>query len=100
MLLNSRKGWGIAAICLMLVLSPAGADDPLSAANAAVSNILFEYDADDFATFAINDRGFVDISFAQNTPDPLYSEILGKLRSHPDIKGVLPGKGGPVCARF
>jgi len=75
-------------------------DDPVSRANAAVSNILFDYDADQFASFLIRDDGFVDITFARNTPDALYSEMLGKLRAHPDIKGVLPGKGGPVCSQF
>ncbi len=75
-------------------------DDPASRANAAVSNILFDYDADQFASFAIRDDGFVDITFARNTPDVLYAEMINKLRAHPDIKGVLPGKGGPVCSQF
>lgn len=75
-------------------------DDPVSRASAAVSNILFDNDADEFASFAIRDDGFVDIVFARNTPDAVYGDMIGKLRAHPDIKGVLPGKGGPVCSRF
>lgn len=76
------------------------ADDALSKTNAAVTDVLFEYDADEFASYAIRNDGFLDITFARNTPDALYSEILNKLQKHPDIKGVLAGKGGPSCSRF
>jgi len=79
---------------------PAVAEDAVSKASAAVSGVLFDYDGDEFASYAIRDSGFVDITFASNTPDALYGEILNKLQMHPDIKGVLSGKGGPVCSRF
>jgi len=80
--------------------APAVADDTQSQAGTAVSGILFDYDGDKFATYVVKDNGYVDITFASNTPDPLYGEILNKLRTHPDIKGVLSGKGGPVCSLF
>jgi len=35
--------------------------------------------------------------FARNIPDALYREILTKLQNHPDVDGVLSGKGGPPC---
>lgn len=76
------------------------AEDAPSKTSAAVTNILFEYDADEFASYGIRGDGFLDITFAHNTPDALYSEILNKLQTHPDIKGVLAGKGGPTCLRF
>lgn len=76
------------------------AEDALSKTSSAVANILFEHDADEFASYSIKDNGFLDITFARNTPDALYSEILNKLQKHPDIKGVLAGKGGPSCPRF
>ena len=99
---NGIRGFFLAVLaCAGLCGSLSHADDdPVFKASAAVSNILFDYDADQFASFAIRDDGFVDITFARNTPDALYSEMLGKLRAHPDIKGVLPGKGGPVCSQF
>lgn len=81
-------------------MTPARANDPASAASAAVSGILFDYDADEFASYVINDKGHVDITFARNTPDALYSEILNKLQTHPGIKSVLAGRGGPTCSRF
>lgn len=63
-----------------------------------MANVLFEYDgADEFAAFKVNEDGFVDITFARNTPDKLYGEVLTKLQNHPDIDGVLSGKGGPTC---
>lgn len=80
--------------------SPVLAEDATSRTSAAVTNILFEYDADDSASYSIRDNGFLDITFARNTPDALYSEILNKLKNHPDIKGVLAGRGGPTCSRF
>jgi hypothetical protein len=80
--------------------TPVRAEDAASAASAAVSEILFDYDADEFATYAIKDSGHVDITFARNTPDALYSEILNKLQTHAGIKSVLAGRGGPTCSRF
>lgn len=80
---------------------PAYADSGAEAkANAAVAAILFDADADDFASYRVDERGQVDLLFASNTPDAIYSELLGKLQSHPDIKSVLVGKGGPACPRF
>lgn len=69
-----------------------------SKADGAVANILFEYDgAEEFASYAVREDGFVDITFARNMPDALYSELLAKLQNNPDIPGVLAGKGGRVC---
>jgi hypothetical protein len=75
-------------------------EDPQSVANAAVAGILFDYGAEEFTSYRIRDDGFADITFARNTPDALYSEILNKLQHHPGIPGVLAGKGGPVCRAF
>ncbi len=69
-------------------------------ADSAVSQILFNEDADEFASYRVKRNGYVDITFASNTPDAVYSALLDKLKSHPDIKGVLAGKGGPACKRF
>jgi hypothetical protein len=76
------------------------AEDAQSKTSAAVTNILFEHEADEFASYSIRDNGYVDITFARNTPDEVYSRILNKLQSHPDIKGVLAGRDGPTCSRF
>ena len=96
----------VSYLCAMLVTcgiagtSPIHAEDGLSKTSSAITNILFEYDAGEFTSYGIRDDGFLDITFARNTPDALYSEILNKLQKHPDIKGVLAGKGGPSCPRF
>jgi hypothetical protein len=66
----------------------------------AVTAILFDHEAEEFATYRISDKGYVDIGFARNTPDLIYSVILNKLLHHPDIPEVLAGKGGPTCSRF
>lgn len=72
--------------------------DALSKADLAVANILFDFDgSDQFASYRVNDDGFVDIIFARNMPDKVYSELLSRLQNHPDINGVLSGKGGPAC---
>jgi len=84
-----------------LSLQPVQANDRLQLADEAVANILFDYDGSfEFASYKVNETGFVDITFASNTPDSLYSEILNKLESHPAIDGVLSGKGGPTCELF
>lgn len=92
--------FAVLVTCAIAGTGPVLAEDALSKTNSAVTSILFEYDADEFASYGIRDDGFLDISFARNTPDALYSEILNKLQKHPDIKGVLAGKGGPNCPRF
>ena len=94
----------ITALTLLSVLSasPAWAeDDAQSKADRAVANLLFEYEgAEEFASYLIRPDGLADISFASNMPDALYSELLGKLQKHPDINGVIAGKGGRACRRF
>ncbi len=76
-------------------------DDAQSKADRAVANLLFEYDgAEEFASYLIRPDGLADISFASNMPDALYSELLAKLQKHPDINGVIAGKGGRACRRF
>ena len=76
-------------------------DDAQTKADRAVANLLFEYDgAEEFASYLIRPDGLADISFASNMPDALYSELLGKLQKHPDITGVIAGKGGRACKRF
>ncbi|MGM0678473.1 MAG: hypothetical protein ACQESY_01220 [Pseudomonadota bacterium] len=82
-------------------MQPVQANDRLQLADEAVANILFDYDGSfEFASYKVDENGFVDITFASNTPASLYSEILDKLESHPAIDGVLSGKGGPSCDLF
>ena len=76
------------------------AEDVTSKANLAAANVIFDHDAHEFSSYSVNDDGFLDITFASNTPDVLYSGILKDLQKHPDIKGVLAGKNGPVCSTF
>jgi hypothetical protein len=72
--------------------------DAQSKADEAVAVTLFEYEgSDEFASYRVNEDGFVDIVFARNMPDKLYAELLTKLQNHPNIDGVLAGKGGPLC---
>ena len=76
-------------------------DDAQTKADRAVANLLFEYDgAEEFASYLIRPDGLADISFASNMPDALYRELLAKLQKHPDINGVIAGKGGRACKRF
>lgn len=80
-------------------ITAAYALDAETKATNAVTSILFEAEADDIASYKINEDGFLDITFASNTPDLLYSLLLNKFLRHPDIKGVLAGRGGPSCSR-
>lgn len=93
----------ICALLGALSASPTWAEeeDAQSKADRAVANLLFEYEgAEEFASYLIRTDGLADISFASNMPDALYSELLGKLQKHPDINGVIAGKGGRACRRF
>ena len=76
-------------------------DLPQNNADAAVANILFDYEySEEYTSYLVRDNGFVDVTFAQNIPTDLYNEIVSKLNNHPDIKGVLAGTTGSYCARF
>lgn len=99
---NVLKHLSIGMLLLGLVFNQyVQAEDKLQLADSAVANILFDYDGSfEFASYKVNSSGFVDITFARNMPDTLYSEILKKLQEHPDISGVLAGKGGPTCSLF
>lgn len=94
----------ITVFSLLSALSvlPAWAEeDAQSKAHRAVANLLFEYEgAEEFASYLIRPDGLADISFASNMRDALYSDLLGKLQKHPDINGVIAGKGGRACRRF
>lgn len=101
--MRARLICGVTALVLVFAVSGgrlAIADDVLTKATTAVTDIIFNYEADEFSSYNVQEDGFVDINFASNTPDKLYSEILAKLQSHPDIKGVLAGKNGPACPLF
>ena len=73
--------------------------DAQSKADSAVANILFDYEyGSEIASYRIDEDGFVNMEFARNTPDNIYGEILTKIKSHPDVKGVLASKSAPACA--
>jgi len=85
------------SLCLIVVSFSVHADK-LDQADAAVAEILFEYDgSQEFASYRVSESGDVDILFAVNMPDDLYAEIITKLNEHKDISSVLAGKGGPAC---
>jgi hypothetical protein len=85
--------------CLLVASAAVSADeDRQSRADAAVANILFDYDyGSEFASYRVNEDGFVDIIMASNTPSQVYVEILNRLENHPDIDGVLASNSGPAC---
>ena len=88
-------------LCCLLSFASILHADELERADAAVANILFEYDgSEEYATYKANEDGSVDLVFASNTPNKIYEDILNQLQNHPHISSVLAGKGGPVCKLF
>jgi len=87
-----------AALGLHLSLPASAEEDPLSKATSAVTAIIFDAGGEEFMSYNVHEDGYVDVTFARNTPDPIYSAILQKLRSHPDIHGVMAGRDGPTCS--
>jgi len=64
----------------------------------AVTNILFDENMEN-VYYSFRSDGFVDIWFGPAVPDKDYSRILERLRKHPDIPGVLAGRGSKnYCA--
>lgn len=62
------------------------------AADAALADILFDMDLEN-VSYALRSDGFVDITFGPSVPNDLYLEAVDRLREHPDIPGVLAGRG-------
>ena len=88
-------------LALLIGSAPVFANESEAKASEAVANVLFDFDgSNEFVSYIVRPDGFVDAVFARNTPEPLYTDVVAKLRAHPDIKGVLAGRGGPVCSRF
>ncbi len=57
-------------VCIALVASAVvHADGELDKASAALTGILFEFSAEEFTSYSIKEDGWVDITFASNTPD-------------------------------
>lgn len=90
---------GLTLLVILICWHPGYAEeDAQSKADIAVANILFDYDfGSEFASYRINEDGFVDLLMASNTPDKIYVEILDRMNDHPDIDGVLASKTGPAC---
>ena len=58
----------------------------------AVTGILFDESMEN-VTYSLRGDGFVDIVFGVAVAEKDYSRILERLRKHPDIPGVLAGRG-------
>ena len=66
----------------------------------AVAAILFEYGADGFTTYKVERSGAVEVSFARDTPDEVFNELVDVLRAHPDTGRVRVDRSAPACGLF
>ena len=83
----------VLSVCLLASPLASSEEDRQAKADLAVANILFEYDfGSEFASYRVDENGFVDMLMARNTPDEIYAEILTLMQNHPDIDGVLASK--------
>lgn len=92
-------------VCVLLLafssVLPVSAGEIQFKADTAVADILFDFDGSEiYASYVVGEDGFVDITFARNIPDHLYSEILQRLKDDERIAGVLAGTSGPSCSLF
>jgi hypothetical protein len=85
----------IALFISLLLALPAFAGQPES--EDAVTNILFDENMEN-VSYSFRSDGFVDILFGVAVPEPEYIRIVERMRKHPDIPGVLSGRGkGNYC---
>jgi hypothetical protein len=80
---------------LAVVLTALSAQPVIAGPNEAenaVTNILFEEGMEN-ASYGFRGDGFVDILFGPAVPEDQYIRIVEKIRSHPDVPGVLAGRG-------
>lgn len=58
----------------------------------AVTNLLFDENREN-VSYSFRGDGFVDILFGPAVNEKDYIRIVERMRSHPDIPGVLAGRG-------
>ena len=94
-----RPGGILAGSYLVFCSLAAWADG--QSAEDAVTEVLWNYeDSFDYVQYNVTASGHVDMTFAANTPDALYSDIVSKVRHHRGVDSVLAGKGRNVCPLF
>lgn len=70
------------------------------AAVTEVTNVLFEKEMDNFASYNVRRDGYVVIKFDQSVPFARYNDVVEALRSKKTISGVYAEQGGKqVCGR-
>jgi len=79
-----------AMLVVLLITLPALAGQ--SEAEDAVTNILFDENMEN-ASYSLRNDGFVDILFGVAVPEKDYIRIIERMRKHPDIPGILAGRG-------
>lgn len=86
----------LAVLFPLLFVLPAYAGQ--SESEDAVTNILFDESMEN-VSYSFRNDGFVDIWFGPAVSDRDYSRIVERMRKHPDIPGVLAGRGAKnYCA--
>lgn len=77
------------------------AQDQSTQAEKALTELLFSEEADDFTAYRfINSRGYVEITFASNTPRDVAKRLMDKVKSLPNVNGARENFGGSACKRF
>lgn len=80
---------------LFLAITHSWAGQP--EAEDAVTAILFDENMEN-VSYSLRGNGFVDILFGSAVPETEYIRIVEKMKAHPDIPGVLAGRGsGNYC---
>jgi len=80
----------IAVIVSLLIALPALAGQ--SESEDAVTQILFDENMEN-VSYSLRGDGFVDITFGLAVEEKTYIRIVERMRKHPDIPGVLAGRG-------
>lgn len=86
----------LVSIAIFLLFAQSAVAGPDEAENA-VTGILFGANMEN-VSYAFRGDGFVDILFGVAVPEEEYSRIVEQIRKHPDVPGVLAGRGaGNYC---
>ncbi len=81
------------AILGLFALLPLSALAGREEAENALTSILFEENMEN-VSYSLRSNGFVEILFGVSVSATDYARVVERLRKHPDIPGVLAGKGG------
>jgi hypothetical protein len=90
--MNTAIKGGAITLCLLSTLAGAAFGNDREAAADAAADVLFDLDIEN-VSFKVRHDGYVDLVFGPGLPESRYRAAIRALKAHPQIPGILAGRG-------